>query len=342
MLKTYKNKEAAIPVMNDLGSKGIPFLFLIDYEMKKIIVNTNLDDSIDIRFSINSITNSHNEKSQRLDYYFDKYPMSFVDYQKGFDFVSTEIQKGNSFLLNLTYPTKVLTNLSLDEIFDLTTARYKVRLKNQFVCYSPEIFVQIVDGRIISHPMKGTIDADIENAEQKVLSDSKELAEHYTIVDLIRNDLSRVANRVKVDKFRYIEKIETPKKNLLQVSSEISGQLPDNYREHIGDIMFTLLPAGSISGAPKTKTIEVIRGAEKQDRGYYTGICGYFDGKNLDSGVMIRFVEKSNDSMMYRSGCGVTSLSNVDSEYSEMIDKVYLPIEKSTQAKHQKPSSSNV
>jgi len=87
-----------------------------------------------------------------------------------------------------------------------------------------------------------------------------------------------------------------------------------------------LLPAGSVSGAPKKKTVEIIRNAEGQDRGYYTGIFGFFDGNNLDSGVMIRYIEKIGDQLVYRSGGGITTHSNWKSEYQELIDKVYVPI----------------
>ncbi len=86
------------------------------------------------------------------------------------------------------------------------------------------------------------------------------------------------------------------------------------------------MPAGSISGAPKQKTLEIIRKAEYQDRGYYSGICGVFDGNNLDSGVMIRYIENQHGSTYYRSGCGITSMSDLHVEYQEMIDKVYLPL----------------
>jgi para-aminobenzoate synthetase component 1 len=88
-----------------------------------------------------------------------------------------------------------------------------------------------------------------------------------------------------------------------------------------------LLPAGSISGAPKTKTVEIIRQAEQEKRGYYTGVVGYFDGKNLDCGVMIRFIEKQNGTFFYRSGGGITTQSIAEAEYQETIDKVYVPVD---------------
>ena len=96
----------------------------------------------------------------------------------------------------------------------------------------------------------------------------------------------------------------------MQVSSEVAALLPDNWRDSLGTLLNSLLPAGSISGAPKPKTVEIIRTAEGYERGYYTGICGYFDGENLDSGVMIRFIENQNDQLVFKSGGGITARSN--------------------------------
>ena len=173
--------------------------------------------------------------------------------------------------------------------------------------------------------MKGTIDAGIPHAKEVLVQDKKEIAEHVTIVDLIRNDLSQVAANVTVTRFRYVDTLKTNGKILLQTSSEIKGKLPEKYL--LGDLFTALLPAGSVSGAPKEKTIEIIRQAEREDRGYYTGVFGYFDGSMLDSGVMIRYIEKTGKKYFYRSGGGITTQSVVDSEYQEMIDKVYVPID---------------
>jgi len=174
--------------------------------------------------------------------------------------------------------------------------------------------------------MKGTIDARIDHASDKIMQSKKEFSEHNTIVDLIRNDLSMVAKNVRVKKFRYIDRIMTHESELLQVSSEIVGKLPDSYSENIGNILFKLLPAGSVSGAPKQKTLEIIKEAEKSDRGYYTGIFGIFDGINLESAVMIRFIENKNGKLIYRSGGGITAMSKLQDEYQELIDKVYVPV----------------
>ena len=307
--------------MNTLGARRIPFLFVIDFlkENGKVIPLAELSDEIHYQIDAKSP-----EFLAKLE--LKKYPISFEEYQKEFEFVYENLHYGNSFLSNLTCETPIDINLNLEEIYRYSKAKYKLYWKEKLVCFSPETFVKIQEGKIYSYPMKGTIDASIENAKAKILSDKKERAEHYTIVDLIRNDLSRVAKNVKVPKFRYVEEIQTNDRTLLQVSSEISGELPENFQENLGNIFEKLLPAGSISGAPKEKTIAIICKAETHKRGFYTGVFGVFDGKNVDSAVMIRFIEKTKKGLVFKSGSGITHQSNAQDEYNEMIQKVYVPI----------------
>ncbi|MBP1671105.1 MAG: aminodeoxychorismate synthase component, partial [Bacteroidetes bacterium] len=162
-----------------------------------------------------------------------------------------------------------------------------------------------------------------------ILKDYKESCEHNTIVDLIRNDLGKVSGRVWVEKFKYIDKIETDRGDILQVSSDIRGELPVGYGNNLGDIIFSMLPAGSVSGAPKSSTLRLISKAEREKRGFYTGVFGYFDGTVLDSAVLIRFIEKKSDgSLFYHSGGGITVNSMCKDEYEELIAKIYLPLRK--------------
>jgi len=313
--------------MNEWAGKGIPFLFIIDFEQLKPLAY-RLDEINPDRllFDINGITNSRIPHRQLTPAKLVKYPEPYADYLVKFNKVKDEIANGNTFLLNLTCSTPVGLNSSLAEIFRMSSARYKIWLDNEFVCFSPESFVIINNGKISSFPMKGTIDADLPDAGRVIMNDTKETAEHYTIVDLIRNDLSMVSSRVRVERFRYFDTLETNEKRLLQVSSEVCGDLDNGYQSSLGDIIFSLLPAGSVSGAPKKKTTEIIASAEGMPRGYYTGIAGVFDGRNLDSGVIIRFIEKRDDGYFYRSGGGITSFSDPLSEYNEMIDKIYVPV----------------
>jgi para-aminobenzoate synthetase component 1 len=319
--------EESQKLMNDFGGRRIPFFFMIDFDVNEaVVLPVAQTEKNDILYDLNGFANCARVPVPERPLMFKKNPVPFSEYRRAFDLVRENLNRGNSYLLNLTFQTGIETNLSLDEIFHLSRAKYRVLFRDRFVVFSPEIFVQVRDGIISSNPMKGTIDSSIADAEAMILDDPKELAEHTTIVDLIRNDLNSVAKHVRVEQFRYIDRIRTNEKELLQVSSRITGQLPADYHKNIGTMLFNLLPAGSVTGAPKKKTVEIIRAVETYSRGFYTGVVGYFDGSTLDSGVMIRFIEQTHDGLVYKSGGGITVFSNVDAEYQELIDKVYVPV----------------
>ncbi|HWS00994.1 MAG TPA: aminodeoxychorismate synthase component I [Prolixibacteraceae bacterium] len=313
--------------MNKLGEQGIPFLFIIDFEMDKPVI-LKLDEAANGRvfFSVNGMRNFEEPVSDRQPLYFTKKPVDFPTYHSAFQKVMKQIHLGNTFLLNLTFPTEIETNWSLRKIFEESNAPYRLLYQDQFVLFSPECFVRIADGVISSYPMKGTIDASLPGAAAALLSDKKENAEHATIVDLIRNDLSMVSNQVTVKRYRYLEEVVAHDKSLLQVSSEITGILPEDYRSNLGTFICRLLPAGSVSGAPKPSTLKIIREVENYRRGYYTGVFGIFDGADLDSAVMIRYIENENGRLVYKSGGGITMNSDAEKEYRELIDKVYVTI----------------
>ena len=312
--------------MNQLGLQGKSFAFLIDFKAEKPQLFDLKKSSNEIFWQVPMHTNCKPKKNNTSIKKWQILPVSLKRYEAGYNIIHQHILNGDTYLLNYTQPTTIDTNLQPEDIFSISNAPYKIFLKNRFVCFSPETFIKIRNGKIYSSPMKGTIDANVKNAKKIILNDSKELAEHNTIVDLIRNDLSLVAENVVVDKFRFIDHIRTNQRDLLQVSSVISGNLPKDYQRNIGNIIFTLLPAGSVTGAPKKKTVEIINKVEKYNRGYYTGIFGIFDGKNLDSCVLIRYIEIEENKLVYKSGGGITHLSNVASEYDEMIKKVYVPV----------------
>lgn len=328
-MRVYERAEA-IRQMNVRAGNGEPFVFLVDYLQQHILLESPAAiDPSEWLYELNGFGNGDTCKAVSSlpdEIVWRPLPEPFADYERSFRHVQANILAGNSFLANLTCMTPVETNLSLKDIYLHSDALYKVWLKDRFVFFSPEIFVRVEDGKISSYPMKGTIDVTLPDARQRLEEDLKEAAEHATIVDLIRNDLSMVAEQVHVSRYRYFDKIQTNKGPILQTSSEICGRLPGNYRERIGDILFAMLPAGSITGAPKRKTMEIIREAEGYERGFYTGIAGHFDGNRLDSAVMIRFVEQQEDRFFFKSGGGITCRSDVRSEYEEMIQKVYVPI----------------
>lgn len=320
------SKELIKEKLNKFGLEKEPFLFVISYDFSKFYIEKISQIPSNIKFQLDEKENLEKSfKKTKLE----KFSITFKEYEKKFDILQEEIKKGNSYLLNLTAKTKIQTSLSLDEIYENTKSKFKLRFQNErdnFVCFSPERFVQIMDNKICTYPMKGTIDASILNAKEKILADKKEMAEHTMVVDLLRNDLGIIGSNVRVENFRYVETINAGDKKLLQVSSKISANLEDNWSDKIGDILSSILPAGSITGTPKKKTVEILRNIENYDREFYTGVFGVFDGKNLDSSVMIRFIQKElNDELYYKSGGGITCDSKAKLEYEELIDKIYLP-----------------
>ncbi len=331
----------AMELMDKAVREKTPFVFVLDYELSRAYFVTHPLEQADIRFSIRGEGNATGVKRAK-DYSFDTYPEPIETYSQRFKTIQTALRRGDSFLANLTVATPVNMSLTLTEVYDYALAPYKLHIPNHLVCFSPEPFVDIsADGRISSCPMKGTIDASLPKAETLLKSNPKELAEHYTIVDLIRNDLSRVAEQVQVDHFRYTDRIETNHGPILQMSSRISGRLQEQFLQSWGSVFRQLLPAGSISGAPKQATMDAIAQAEGKPRGFYSGVFGYFNGASLHSAVMIRYVEQLVEGMdeeqaarlstsdqpmfIFRSGGGITVHSQEQSEYAETQQKVYLP-----------------
>jgi para-aminobenzoate synthetase component I len=290
-------------LMNELGNHGIPFLFVIDFEGTGVHVWRREEIPSGVRFSL-PLCHDVSESSIILDkeLAFKVKPVPYERYNEAFDKVMMHLKRGDTYLINLTMPTAIELSLSLEQIYSYSNAPYRLLFMDRFVCFSPEIFIRIKNREISSYPMKGTIDASLDRAEELILSDRKEFAEHNTIIDLIRNDLSMVADRVRVKRYRYIDRVETRQRTLLQVSSEITGVIPEGKELNIGTLLSTILPAGSVTGAPKEKTVHILKSAEGYDRGYYTGVFGYFDGRDLDSGVMIRFIEHTSTGLVYKSG----------------------------------------
>lgn len=311
--------------MNEAGRRKTPFLFGVDFEMHEGFFVPDPINQTDILFDFNGVSNFTETVGEVPEYRFECFPEAEDVYQNRFSRVMDGLRRGDSYLTNLTVKTPVGTSLTLRRIFAHSRAKYRLFVPKRFVCFSPECFVKIRHGKIVTFPMKGTIDAHAENARQTILADHKETAEHNTIVDLLRNDLSRIATHVNVKRFRYIDELQTNKGNILQVSSEIEGTLSDDYTERIGTLIFGLLPAGSVSGAPKEATLRIIREAECQPRGFYTGVAGYFDGETLDSCVLIRYIEQENENFFFRSGGGITANSLCEKEYTEVVQKIYIP-----------------
>lgn len=317
--------EIFIKQLSKYAQEREPFVFIIDFEFLKPVV-CKLEDAKrkGIFYNIKGYSNlSPLKQKQKIELKYD--PLDKRIFSRKFKNVINHINNGNSYLLNLTFPTQIDINLSLEDIFHTAKAPYKLLYKDNFVVFSPECFVKTENNTIYTYPMKGTIDASLDNAESILLNNKKEEWEHNTIVDLMRNDLSMVANNVTVSRYRYVEKIKTHKNEILQTSSEIKGILPKDWQQNIDNLFMKILPAGSISGAPKAKTLEIIKSQELGSRGYYTGIFGIFNGKDIECAVSIRYIERKKNKIFFRSGGGITAQSNLDEEYQELIQKIYVP-----------------
>lgn len=324
-MKIYNKQEAAERI-NRLAAAGEDFVFAISYDMNQAYVERVADiNPEECMFNFRGTTNAPVDKKieGKIEWGIDA--PTLKEYAEGFNYVAEELREHRIDLINYTSKCGIRTNLSLRDIFLTSTAMYRLWIKDKLVCFSPEIFIRIENGEISSYPMKGTISADIPEAAKIIIDDPKEADEHEKVVALIREDLSKVSEEVWVERFRYIDRLETNKGPILETSSEVRGKLPSDYREHIGDIIFAQLPAGSITGAPKDYVMDVIEASENYDRGFYTGIMGLYHDGMLDSSVMIRFLDKEDGKLYYKAGGGVTRNSKLEREYKEMIQKVYVP-----------------
>lgn len=327
---TYSRAQAE-RLMNDYAAKGVPFVFAIDYEGQNgVVCQLEQAESHGIYISTPSYSTVYAKTIVRggrcEPLSVEVHPPTKQEYAKAFNAVQEAMARQEVKLINLTFPSAIKVNRSLQELYNLSLAPYKILCGEQFLCFSPECFIRIVDGTIRTYPMKGTISALLPDAEQTILNSRKEQLEHADAVELLKGDLARVASDIEVVRYRFISRVETHKGPLLQVSSELSGQLPDDWKQHLGTLIFRLLPGGSIAGYPREAAVKLIAQVEPYPRNYYSGIFGVFDGQQLDSGVLIRFMGYEHGQLYYHSGGGVTANSSLEAEYKELIAKIYVPV----------------
>ena len=188
---------------------------------------------------------------------------------------------------------------------------------------SPETLVKLQDGSLYTFPLAGTKprgktdEEDLRN-EKDLLSDPKELSEHNMLVDLGRNDLGRISRfgTVEVEKYLSIERFS----HVMHIGSTVKGEIRDD--KNALDAVDAVLPAGTLSGAPKIRACEIINELENNKRGIYGGAIGYIDFTgNLDTCIAIRIVFKKNGKVFVRSGAGIVADSVPETEYQECINK---------------------
>jgi anthranilate synthase component 1 len=187
---------------------------------------------------------------------------------------------------------------------------------------SPEAQLKIQDRKAYINPIAGTFKrtGDDEKDNQlahELANDPKENAEHVMLVDLARNDLSRHASGVKVESYREVQYYS----HVLHMVSTVSGEL--NRSSNSIDMLTATFPAGTLSGAPKYKAMELIDRYENQNRGYYGGAIGFLDLKgNLNHAIMIRTFLCKNNTLFYQAGAGIVSESKEENELQEVNNKL--------------------
>lgn len=322
----FQCRAEAIRLLNEFGQSGEPFFMFVDYAGVRWYVARLAELDPRIKYCMPRHANYTPTGTPPECYKpHELVPPRFEDYARGFDEVQRAISRGETKLINLTWRVPFVSDFDQATRFALGRERYMLSVEGLFSVFSPEPFITIEGDRISTFPMKGTISTSVANAREVLLSSDKELREHTDSVELMREDLSLVSDDVEVVRFRYVEEIAQGR--VLQTSSELSGTLRAELRGRYGDIISRLLPGGSIAGAPKAPSLEVIRRAEAFDRGFYTGIFGVYDGTCLDTSVMIRFIEYAEDGQTYFfGGGGVTAYSRLESEYQELLLKAHATI----------------
>ncbi|RLB05724.1 MAG: anthranilate synthase component I, partial [Deltaproteobacteria bacterium] len=195
--------------------------------------------------------------------------------------------------------------------------------ENHLLGSSPEILVRLDQGRIQLRPIAGTrprgkTEEEDKQLEQELLDDEKERAEHIMLVDLGRNDVGRVAElgTVKVDELMVVERYS----HVMHIVSNVVGQLAKD--TEAVDVLKAVFPAGTVSGAPKVRAMEIINELEKEARGPYAGAVGYFDfSGNMDFCINIRSFSITNNEVFFQVGAGIVADSDPQKEYQETINK---------------------
>jgi para-aminobenzoate synthetase / 4-amino-4-deoxychorismate lyase len=252
--------------------------------------------------------------------------ISEAEYCASVERIQDYIRAGDTYQVNFTDTVDARTKLSATELFAELSPRQPVSYSaflnvdgNHILSFSPELFFRIEDGRIVTRPMKGTMPRGRDSREDveaaaRLQQDEKNRAEHVMIVDLLRNDLGRICTMgsVQVEDIFSVEKYRT----LLQMTSTISGTLQAELGYY--DIFRSLFPSGSITGAPKIRTMQIIRELEQKPREIYTGAIGFIaPDRSSIFNVAIRTLVLKDGRVRMGVGGGIVADSIPSEEYRE-------------------------
>lgn len=226
-------------------------------------------------------------------------------------------------VLRTTNPSPYMVYMNMEDVEIMST--------------SPETLVRLEDGRLVTFPVAGSRPRGKDEKEDKeliadLMADAKELSEHNMLVDLGRNDLGRISNfgSVEVTKYQMIHKYS----KIMHICSQVEGDIRKD--KDALDAIKAVLPAGTLSGAPKIRACEIIDELEPEPRGIYGGALGYVDfSGNLDTCIAIRMAVKKNNKVYVQAGGGIVADSKAEMEYQESANKakaVMLAIENAKEA----------
>lgn len=313
--------------------KRFYLLGYIRYEAKDIFLGKKIKSKYPLLyFEAYKDTKEYQYKLQQENYFTTEPAIDFKTYSKAISRIKKEISNGNTYEVNYTYDYKIKINLDGFDLYNSILPRqktpYNAYIKNKYeeiLSFSPELFFKLKGNKIKTKPMKGTISRgktekeDQENIEF-LKNDIKNRAENVMIVDLLRNDLGRIAKTgtVKVDKLFEIETHPT----LHQMTSEINAELDENITLY--EIFNAIFPCGSITGAPKVSTMEIIDKVETGRREVYCGAIGLISPEKTIFSVPIRMLQKKINEKFFlcRVGGAIVWDSTAKEEWEETLTKI--------------------
>ena len=252
------------------------------------------------------------------------------EYKKKVEITKNHIKEGNIFQLVLSNRIEADYEGSLFDTYrtlrTLNPSPYMFYFSSgdiEMAGASPETLVKVTNGEVRTFPLAGTRprgkdDEEDKKLEKELLADEKELSEHNMLVDLGRNDLGKICKygSVKVEKYMEIQRYS----HVMHIGSTVYGKIRDD--KDTVDAIEAVLPAGTLSGAPKIRACKIINKLENNKRGVYGGAIGYLDfSGNMDTCIAIRLAFKKNGKVFIRSGAGIVADSVPENEFKECINK---------------------
>ena len=325
---TFKNALFKIEKL----SKTHYLLGYIRYEAKDIFLGKNIISKLPLLyFEVYDGYSKFDLKCDKNIFLFPRQSISMEEYVSDINAIKNYISSGDTYEVNYTYDWDVVHPFDGFELYKslllFQKTPYNAYIKNEYeevLSFSPELFFEIKDNKIFTKPMKGTIkrgENEIEDAAniEFLKNDIKNRAENVMIVDLLRNDLSKIAKTgtVNVPKLFDIETHST----LHQMTSEVTAEIRDGISLY--DIFEAIFPCGSITGAPKIRTMEIIDELEHGSRNIYCGAIGLITPEKMTFSVPIRILQRTagSDEFKYRVGGAVVWDSDAYNEWEETIVK---------------------